>query len=153
MTNNRQFYSFSLVIRGVAVDPDAVSEGLTLAPTKTWRKGDPVRNREGNATAAGQWWDSGWEYREEHAGEREFFGQVATCLEELNADAGIALLHDLAAAGARITMIVRLSGESNIGDVLPSPSLAVMGRLGIDLSIEVFREYAPSEPRGVSKKH
>ena len=48
-------------IMGDAFDPDAVTEALSVQPTKIWRKGDCVYNNQGKITTLRQY--TNWGYQ------------------------------------------------------------------------------------------
>jgi len=136
-SNKTLNYSFSFVVRHPSVDPASIDEALKLKPNKSWRSGDSKRDLDGNLIYGNQR-ESVWIYMENHVEDLKFFKKISIFLEELSVEKNINYICALVEDGARVNIDIRLPGYVNIGDQLSWQALELMGKLKINLSLEVF---------------
>ena len=75
---------------------------------------------------------------EDHFEEVKFFKRISAFFEQAGLEKSKEFLCALVNDGARVNIDVRLPGDVNIGDQLNWQTLELMGRLKINLSLEVF---------------
>lgn len=67
---------------------------------------------------------------------RAFFEGLRTVLSTLQPKR--AFLEELVAGGAKLTLIINLPGDVNMGDVAEPETLQAISDLGLELGVEVF---------------
>jgi hypothetical protein len=77
-----------------------------------------------------------WRHVTARKRQRLFFTGLRELLARLQSKQGF--LSRLVSGGGRITLIVNLPGDVNMGDVLEPASLQLMSKLGLELGVEVF---------------
>lgn len=128
-------YSLDLLITHPDISPDVITEALGLRPHYFWRRGERRRAPDGTERG-GIRSDTMWRHVTERRGRRRFFVGLREFLSRLQPKHDF--LAGLTSQGGRMTLIVSLPGNVNMGDVLEPQSLQLMSQLGLELGVEVF---------------
>jgi Domain of unknown function (DUF4279) len=139
-------FTLSLRLRHPAIDPSRITQTLGLEPQHTWRSGDPRRDPAGGALE-GVYRESYWMGRlmdEPQLSSTRLSVESVLLrtlthlrrshdfLEQLHADGGIAELH------------VSLYAREDFQLQLSAQSLALLGRLGLAVALDVHPRPSPS---------
>lgn len=139
----RYSYIVSLRIEHPSMDPDDLTSRLGREPKRAWRAGSPrttSRGRPLQGTNATSFWvvtlvDGEWP-------KTPIATALAEVVKDLESHAGV--LHQVRAEGGRAELFVGwFFDEGNSGDELPASLLSDLGRLGLDLSFDVYPADAP----------
>jgi hypothetical protein len=116
-------------------DLSFLSSLLGLDCFRSWVAGAPRQTPRGTPLS-GLYRESYWTSRTEFEIEENFSGQflLATDILVKAKDA----VRDIKESGGRIELYLNLPGSVNIGDTIDSTVLCKLGKMGVDLSIEVF---------------
>lgn len=129
----------ALMVWHPSLDPAVLTAALAREPLRCWRAGEPRMSASGDSLP-GIWPQSYWVADRTVEGRRDFFGAIGDEVAALEACAE--LLGRILAEGGEIHLKIELSGETNIGDVMPAPMLLRLGALGVGLAVEVFPDMA-----------
>jgi len=147
-STNAYEFTISLRVRHPSIDPSAITEALGIEPQHTWRAGQPRRSETGE-TLDGDYRESYWMGRlmpmpELSSGESSVESVVLQTLAllrraepflaRLSTEGGIAELH------------ISLYSRENFRLDFPAESLALLGRLGLAIALEIY----PISPRNLA---
>lgn len=122
-------------VMGPALDPAAVSQLLELEPTQAHRRGDPRVGKSGRRYsnfAEGLW---GW--RPDLAESEPLAEHLRALLDVLEPKAMV--IQGLKELGLRLDLFVGVFGpEGNFALILEEELLSRLGRLGVDLVLDVY---------------
>lgn len=133
-------YAVSLRVRHPKINPDTITRTVGIHPFANWMVGKPRIDVKGNRSSGinqETYWAADLT-KEKSMDSREIFLEeyLAKQVGRLKkAEKSFKRLRD---TGGRIEIFVGLFCEKNTGTDLPSTVLADMGRLGIDLSLDIF---------------
>lgn len=127
----------SLRIWRTQIDPNIITQTLGLDPDGAFRKGDQHRTRDGRTTSR-IYDETFWNKRISEAWypPTNLSDQLARTVTELERNA--AFLRSLRDEGAHIEFFVGWFFRRNSGDVIGHALMERLGRLGIDLSFDVY---------------
>jgi uncharacterized protein DUF4279 len=128
-------YTIDLLIKHPNISPDVITGELGLTPHYFWRLGEPRRTPTGTELG-GIRAETMWRYVTRRKGRRNFFAGLREFVGRLRGRRDF--IAQLTAGGGRVTLIVNLPGDVNMGDVLEPETLRLMSELGIKLGVEVF---------------
>jgi hypothetical protein len=134
---NRYGYSISLRIDHPSMDPTELTNRLGLAPDSAWRVGDPRTTRRG-VRLQGTRDRTFWAVRLVNGEPADPTLAVALARVVRDLGAHAELFGRLRADGGRAELFVGWFFDGNSGDELPAQLLADLGRLGLDLSFDVY---------------
>jgi hypothetical protein len=143
-------YTVSLRIRHPSIDPEELTEKLGFAPHYSWRAGDPKRDASGEPGEG--------TYRETY-----WFGRLPSMSLGTIADTPLGAIPDLplegaimlallrlqradefwsalVASGGTARVIVEIYGGRDLTLDLSPPTLAMLARLGLAISVDVHTE-------------
>ena len=132
-------YDVALMINHPTEKPDVITNELGMQPDYKWQVGQP-RSAPNGAPLPGLNKDTYWAVSERISEDAHFFATATEFLTKL--EAAEDFIRNMVASGGRIRIAIHLPGHTNVGDSIPPESLYRMGRLGIELTIEIFPEMA-----------
>jgi hypothetical protein len=133
-------YSVSLRVFHPTMNPDTLTKRLSLQPSRKWMVGEPRSTPKGNKLKGinkGTYWTA-----ELHKEKSLLSRKVA--LEDFLAEQLATLkkvenyFRHIRKTGGRIELFVGLFCDKNMGAEFPSSLLATMGKLGINLSLDIY---------------
>jgi len=133
-------YSVSLRVSHPTVNPDTITQKLGLQPFRKWMAGE-ARSTPKGTKLKGINRETFWA-AELHRGKSLLSQKMA--LEDFLAEQLVRLkkvekyFRHIRTTGGRIEFFVGLFCEKNMGAEVPSSLLAAMGKLGIDLSLDIY---------------
>ena len=130
-------YDVALMINHPTETPDVITNELGLQPDYKWQVGQP-RSAPNGTPLPGLNKDTYWAVAERVSGHKHFFETAVGFLSKL--EAAEDFLRNLLASGGRVRIAIHLPGHTNVGDSISPSNLHRMGRLGIQLTIEIFPE-------------
>ena len=133
--DGREIYNVVLMMHHPSERLDRITSELGMERHHGWQAGEPRSTPKGTALP-GTYKDTYWGHSDEIKGHRKFFETVMELLEKLEAASEYVM--NLSSSGGRISLIVHLPGHTNIGDVIKPADLMRIGRLGVELGVEVF---------------
>jgi len=128
-------YTLDLLIDHPDMSPDTITRRLGLAPQYSWARGEPRRTPAGTRLG-GVRKETMWRHVIRKKGRRNFFGGLREFVTRLRRKRDF--LAQLTSGGGRVTLIVNLPGDVNMGDVLEPQTLRLLSELGMELGVEVF---------------
>jgi hypothetical protein len=131
----KERYTIGLHIKHPEISPDAITAGLGLTPQYSWRRGEPCRTPTGTELG-GFRKETMWHHLTKEEGRRYFFESLRGFVDRLRPNRDF--LAQLVSGGGRVTLLIHLAGDVNMGDDLEPETLRLMSELGIALSVEVF---------------
>ena len=115
----------------------AYASSLFEMPCLTsWTAGSPRQTPSGQLLSGNNSQSYWCSEQLEFSGESGFEKELAHTIERLASVENH--LHDFRASGGKIEIYLQLPGSINNGDTIASEHLKTLGKIGIDLSIEVF---------------
>jgi hypothetical protein len=137
-------FTISLHIRHPTIDPSRITETLGIEPQHTWKSGDPRRD-PGGGNLAGVYRDSYWMGRlmdepQLSSGRLSVESVLLQTLTQLRRSQ--AFFEQLNSNGGRAELYVSLFARENFRLELSPESLALLGRLGLAIALEV-QPHAP----------
>lgn len=142
----RHRFEVSIRIWHPSINPEEISNNLGVVP-RVARMAGADRSTPSGRPLAGANRETFWSYRCPAVAEGGLAGAVGYCLEVI--DVAEPFVRALIASGGRIELFVGWFCSGNCGDVLDSPSLGRLGRLGVNLSFDV---YAPDSQSNLAPK-
>jgi len=133
-------YNFRILIKHPIMDPEIISAELALVPSGMSKSGDPVRTPQGIIVGSGVYNHSSWGKSWHVGGKRYFFESIPSIMEKLEGKK--LFINDLNETGGSVELIFHLDGASYIGDTISWELLARMGKLKINMGVEVFPEFS-----------
>ena len=133
-------YSVSLRISHPTINPDTLSKRLGLQPSRKWMAGERRSTPKGDELKGinkETYWTADL-HREKSLLSRKM------ALEDFLAKQLVRLkkvekyFRHIQKTGGRIEFFVGLFCDKNMGAEIPSSMLAAMGKLGIDLSLDIY---------------
>lgn len=128
-------YDIRLVIKHPLMRPEVFSKELALKPKMLWLVGTQRKTPTGDFLP-GVHKESTWGYSARVKSKRKFFSSVIEMITRLEKHREF--VTEIVETGGRVTILLHLPGDTNIGDVIDPHDLERLGRLQIGLSIEVF---------------
>ena len=133
-------YCVSLRVLHPTVNPDTLTTKLSLQPSRKWKVGEPRSTPKGNKLKGinkETYWTAQL-HREESLLSRkvaleDFLTEQLARLKKVEK-----YFRHIRKTGGRIELFVGLFCDKNMGAELPSSLLASMGKLGIDLSLDIY---------------
>jgi hypothetical protein len=128
-------FAVSLRIVHPDIDPAVVSAALSMAPKYSWKAGDPRVTPKGNPLG-GTRKESYCTFDVARGGDGEVAERLAEAIERLAEHREF--LGKLKATGGSAMFYVFWYPNGDTGEIFGADLLAQMGRLGIDLGLNVF---------------
>ena len=145
-TEPESIQSTMLVITGVDMDPDQVTNSIGLTPQQVWRRGQKktLSTADGRLRELDSTHDrSGWKcWLEEPYSKRELCDQLSYWVETLKPYATV--LNSLKRSGAAVVLDCFITTSRAFGVAISSDLQGKFGELGVDLE---FSFYAHQEGR------
>lgn len=142
-------FTVSLRIRHPSIEPSRITETLGIEPQHTWKAGDPRRDPAGG-DRTGLYRESYWMGRlmDEPQLSSEQLSIESVLLQTLTQlRRSQSFLEQLSADGGIAELCISLFARENFRLDLSADSLALLGRLGLAVSLEV-QPHAPFDPPG-----
>jgi hypothetical protein len=135
-------YSVSIRISHPTINPDTLTKKLGLQPSRSWMAGAQRSTPKGNILKGinkNTYWTAVL-HREKNLSSRKrplenFLSEQLARLKKVEK-----YLKYIRKTGGRIEFFVGLFCDKNMGAEIPSSLLAAMGKLGIDLSLDIYPE-------------
>ena len=133
-------YAVSLRVRHPKINPENIAKTLGIPPTTSWMVGKPRVDVKGN-TSSGINQETYWAAdltKGKSADSRDITLEEYLAKQISRLKKSEKFLKRLRDTGGRIEFFVGLYCDKNTGTDFPSTLLAEMGKLGVDLSLDVF---------------
>ena len=135
-------YSLSLRVWHPTISPDTITKKLRLQPSRKWMAGEPRSTPKGSKLKGinkETYWTAEL-HREKSLLSRkmaleDFLTEQLARLKKVEK-----YFRHIRKTGGRIEFFVGLFCDKNMGAEVPSSLLAAMGKLGIDLSLDIYPE-------------
>jgi hypothetical protein len=128
-------YTIRLLIVHPDMPPEEIGDRVGLVPKYFWRQGEP--RRAPNGVELGDFRaETMWSHVTSTQGRRHFFSGIRDLVRHLKPRHRF--LKQWMSEGGRVSLIVNLPGDVNMGDDLEPETLRLMSELGIGLGVEVF---------------
>ena len=131
-------YTIRLLIKHPDLSPEEIGDRVGLTPNYFWKRGEPRRTLTGTALG-GIRTETMWSHVTRTEGRRHFFAGLRDLVRHLQPRHRF--LKQWTAEGGRVSLIVHLPGDINMGDDLEPETLQLMSELGIGLGVEVFPRF------------
>jgi hypothetical protein len=131
-------YEIRLLIKHPEMDPARITEELRLKPNLSHRVGKPRMTPKGGPLP-GLYRESAWSHWFRVERNRLFFADVVKLIDRLEPHKNF--LHEIVSGGGRISLIIHLPGDTNIGSTFHWQDMARLAALRINLGIEVFPDF------------
>ena len=128
-------YVLLFSIRHSQMSPSQISKKLGITPTYSWNAGDQ-RVTPAGTKLSGVYPSSLWSVAERVSGNRSFFDSLNNIIGKIEKCSDF-FLH-VSDTGGKVSLIVQLAGDVNLGDELSYESMSRLARLRISLGVEVF---------------
>jgi hypothetical protein len=135
MIDERYEFGIRLLIKHPDIDPVEITRQLGLAPDHSWKSGTQRKTPDGGKLP-GVYKESMWNWSNRITGQRNFFQAVDGFAEDLLPHKNWFL--NLSKTGGYASLIVNLSGDTNIGADLRADTMKKLLELNIVLGVEVF---------------
>jgi hypothetical protein len=138
-------YCVSLRLWHPKIDPKKISSVLAMKPRNMWKAGEVKQTPKGKklkARANSTFWCA--RLHREHqlnSKEKDLCGLLAKTLSKL--DKRKTFLKSFHSTGGKIEFFVGLWGAKNFGGTIPSGLLEAVGKLNIDLALDIYPRRFP----------
>ena len=128
-------YRVLLSIKHPTLSPEMISTTLGIVPSHSWRSEDKRSTPKGTELG-GSYEYTLWTAAKSFSGNRNFFRRIIEFIEIIENNREF--IESVRETGGRISLIVQIAGDVNIGDEIGCKDLERLVRLGISFGIEVF---------------
>lgn len=139
MPSNEEYihneYNIMITFRHPAIIPDTITKKLGIIPTVKQVAGDNIVTPKGKKLT-GIYQTNLWRYSRSVDKKRSIENEILQFLENLKSNEDF--VKSVLDTGGSVSIYFQFSGAVNVGGKIGRSVLLEMGRLGIDLEVEVF---------------
>ena len=139
---NPYYFNISLRIWHPTFDPDDITKSLKISPKRKWRAGERRSTPKGNLLEGYNketYWSAAI-HSEEYLYSKEVTLEKYLMDFSQSIQNQLAFFREIRDAGGRVEYFIGLYINSNSGSVMSTSLLALLGDLGIDLSLDLYPE-------------